>query len=67
MEHPPLGGSGATPSRGPPSEKGRQAMAKRASKRTWALGTLDRSVVWIMWFDVGTNRWEVVPRETVDL
>lgn len=32
---------------------------KRASRRTWALGTLDRNGIFTLWFDTTTNRWEV--------
>ncbi len=35
----------------------------RARRRTWALGTLDRSKVWTLHFDYSSARWEVVELE----
>lgn len=35
----------------------------RARGRTWALGTLDRDGLYLLWFDVETWRWEIERQE----
>jgi hypothetical protein len=34
---------------------------RRAKRRSWTLGNLDREQTWVLWFDEDSVRWEIVP------